>query len=131
MYVKISYQSSILYIWGCSHNLWGILFVLIVLLWIILNYDWLVDCKYFYILTCFENRNCFRIVLNKIIYTINFYHYLRVWSATEKGYQSTVFKPRNATLLGQSELNHASKCQALSTTKSEAKRAFLEGGSQE
>ena len=42
-----------------------------------------------------------------------------------KWYQSTVFKPRNATPpRTKCELNHASKCQALSTTKSEAKRAF-------
>ena len=56
----------------------------------------------------------------------------RVRGMTEKGYQSTIFKPRNATPpRTECELNHVSKCQALSTTKSKAKRAFLKGNSQD
>ena len=57
---------------------------------------------------------------------------LWVWGVTEKGYQSTIFKHQNATpLKTECELNHISKCQTLSTTKSKAKRGFLDGNSQE
>ena len=45
---------------------------------------------------------------------------------TEKGYQSTVFKPQNTTpSKTEYELNHASKWKTLDMIKSKANKAFL------
>ena len=77
----------------------------------------------FYILNYFENY--FKIALNRLVYKMTQLPLPWVRGVTAKGYQSTIFKPRNATpLRTKYELNHASECQTLSGTKSQANEAF-------
>ena len=74
----------------------------------------------------------FDIAVNKMIYKLTLLHYPGIWGVTKKGYHNIVFKYWTATPpRTECELNHASKCQTLSATKSKAKRAFLEGNSWE
>ena len=67
-----------------------------------------------------------------MIYTMTLLPIPRRLGCDRKRYQSTVFKPRNLTPpRTKCELSHASECQTLSATKSEAKKAFLERNSQD
>ena len=84
----------------------------------------------FYILKYLGNY--FKIALNKMVYKMTLLPLPRVRGVTKKGYQSTIFKSQNTTPLRiDYELNHTSKCQTLSTTKSKAYRDFLEENSLE
>ena len=78
----------------------------------------------FYILNSFGK--CFKIALNKMISNITLLPLPQVWGVTVKGYQSTVFKPRNVTPpRTKCELNYALECQTLSVIKSKVKMAFF------